>query len=364
MALLVMALLLGLLIWLSRKLYDRFWNRGLSCELKFQADYGIEDELSALSAVIVNDKLLPLPVVEIDFHMDKRLHFADGQNSSISDQSYRRDIFSLSLRQKITRTLEFKCAGRGYFRISEAGLTARDLFLTREYHDSCSQNTEFYVLPRPVPTELINIPFSRIMGSILSRKKIYDDPFEFAGLREYSRGDPMKYINWKATARAGELLVNLHESTLSQRVILLLDMEGAADPLNEASVRIACSLSHRLLLSGAELSVYSNGPDVQDGGAWKLENLVGENVVLYMKKKFACVESGSRLPEICGCLPTETGLGEEDLLVLISRRQRQELADDFARTVGKGKGVQVIPCRPDHKELAGSSHVDMIWMEV
>ena len=39
-----------------------------------------------------------------------------------------------------------------------------------------------------------------------------------------------KYINWKATARAGQLLINLHESTLSQRVIIALDMEAAAGP--------------------------------------------------------------------------------------------------------------------------------------
>ena len=44
-----------------------------------------------------------------------------------------------------------------------------------------AQNTEFYVLPKPVPTGQIMIPFSRIMGSVLSRKKVYDDPFEFAG---------------------------------------------------------------------------------------------------------------------------------------------------------------------------------------
>lgn len=365
MALFGMICLLAALFLLLRKLYDRFWDTGLSCELHFQEDYAVEDDVSTLSAVIVNDKLLPMPVVEIDFHMDKRLQFGDGQNSTVSDQSYRRDVFALSVRQKITRTLEFNCTGRGYFRIDEAGLTARDLFLTREYHGPCPQNTEFYVLPRPVPTEQVNIPFSRVMGTILSRKKVYDDPFEFAGLREYSRGDPMKYINWKATARAGELLTNLHESTLSQRVILLLDMEGVADPLNEASVRIACSLCHRLLLSGVELSVYSNGRDVQGGETWRLEGLLGENVVLYMKKKFACVKADNGLPEICGCLPKEMAVDEDDLLVLVSRRQRQELADDFAGLVGKGKGVQVIPCRlGEHKELSSSSHVDMVWMEV
>lgn len=210
--LLISAAVLLLLFLTLRWLYDRFWQKGLSCRISFTGEYAVEDETSTLSEVIVNRKLLPLPVLEISFHMDKRLHFSSEENSSLSDQTYRRDVFTASMRQKITRTLPFKCAGRGYFRINEAGLTARDLFLTRKYVSHMPQNTEFYVLPRTVPTHQIQIPYARIMGEILSRRRVCDDPFEFGGLREYSRGDPMKYINWKATARAGRLLINIHES--------------------------------------------------------------------------------------------------------------------------------------------------------
>ena len=100
----------------------------------------------------------------------------------------------------------------------------RSLLLSKKYVGASPQSTDFYVLPRPVPTQRIQIPFSQIMGSVLSRKKVYDDPFEFAGLREYTKSDPMKYINWKATAKTGNMLVNIHESTLSQKVAVLLDM--------------------------------------------------------------------------------------------------------------------------------------------
>jgi len=362
MAIFIILAVLFLLFLFLRFLYDRFWNRGLSCTLAFREEYATEGEASALSEVLVNDKRLPLPVVEIDFHMDKRLRFADGQNASVSDRSYRRDVFALSVRQKITRTLDFQCTGRGWFRISEAGMMAQDLFLTRKYLASQPQHTEFYVLPRPVPVQQISIPFSRIMGAVLSRRKIYDDPFEFAGLREYSRSDPMKYINWKATARAGEMLTNLHESTLSQKVVVLLDMEGRADPLNEDSVRIACSLCERLLREGVELDIYSNGTDIMTGGVWKLEGISGAGSLLFLKKRFACVQADNGLPDVCGCYPERTG--QEDLLVLVSRSQRQELADGFSNTVGKGRGVHVIPCRAEHKELAPSKNVDLVWTEV
>lgn len=354
-----------------RLLYSHFWDRGLSCRLAFREEYAVEEDTAALTEVISNYKLLPLPVVEVDFHMDKRLQFADGQNSSVSDRSYRRDVFALSIRQRITRTLEFQCRGRGYFRIETAGITARDLFLTQKYLSSQPQSTEFYVLPRPVPAELAAVPFSRIMGAVLSRKKIYDDPFEFGGLREYSRGDPMKYINWKATARAGELLTNIHESTLSQTVLFLVDMEGLgvqnADRLNEAAVRISCSLCERLLLNGVDVAVYSNGRDALTGGEWQPERQSGLGNLLPLKKRFACLQADNGLPDICQCLPPPTGKGqreEEDLLVLVTRSQRLELLEAFSEGVGKGQGICIVPFQTEHSQVPVPKNVDLVWMEV
>jgi hypothetical protein len=236
MTALMIVLLLAALFFLQSFLYDRLWGKGLEAKISFREEYATEDDTAALTEVIVNNKLLPLPVVEIDFHMDKGLRFSGEENTAVSDRSYRRDVFTLGVRQKITRTLEFQCARRGYYRIDQAGMDVRNLLLTKKYVGSSPQDTDFYVLPRMVPTQRIQIPFSRIMGSVLSRKKVYDDPFEFAGLRDYTRGDPMKYINWKASAKTGDLLVNIHESTLSQKVAVVVDLEGLgvqqADLLN------------------------------------------------------------------------------------------------------------------------------------
>ncbi len=367
MALFVVLIFLLLLFLLLRILYDHVWDRGLSTRISFEEEYLTEGERSHLSEVVVNDKLLPLPVVEIDFHMDKRLQFSDDQNNSVSDRTYRRDVFALGIRQKITRTLEFKCVGRGYFRIDEASVNAQDLFLMRKYGKNFSQNTEFYVLPRPVSAHEVRIPYSQIMGELISRKKIYDDPFEFAGLREYTRSDPMKYINWKATARAGKLLVNLHESTLSQRVIFLLDMEGAgvqqADLLNEAGVRLVCTLCSRLLYESIEVGIFSNGRDVLTGKAFSLPQAAGAQSELLLKKALARVEAQNGLAPITAFFPWEEK-GDETLFVLVSRRQEPELAEEFSRLVGKEKGIWLIPYRDEKKEGLLHSNTDTLWIEV
>ncbi len=352
-----------------RALYRSFWDRGLNCQIHFTQEYAVEGTVSTLSEIIINNKLFPLPVLEVSFHMDRRLRFSGGENASLSDQTYRRDVFAAFIRQKITRTLDFHCAGRGYFTITEAGIAAQDLFLTQKYLRTVPQNTTFYVLPKPVPASQIQIPFSKIMGTLLSRKRVCDDPFEFGGLREYSRGDPMKYINWKATARAGKLLSNLHDSTLSQRVVIGIDMESGGlqgDFLNEAGIRVACSLAEQLLSSGIELGIYSNGQDIQTKQLWKLESVSGAGSLLYMKKKFACLQSGALLPPICDCMPL---LGAaDDLFVLIARSQRSELSQSFSSIVGKGLGIRVIPCglgtaENGKKEMPTFPNIENFWME-
>ena len=98
MAALLILLLLAALYLLQGFLYDRFWNKGLEVKIAFQEEYATENDTAALTEVVVNDKLLPLPVVEIDFHMDKGLRFVGEANTAVSDRSYRRDVFAMGVR--------------------------------------------------------------------------------------------------------------------------------------------------------------------------------------------------------------------------------------------------------------------------
>ena len=76
-------LLLAALYVLQVVLYDRLWGKGLEVKTSFQEEYATEDDTAALTEVVVNDKFLPLPVVEIDFHMGKGLRFTDEANLSL-----------------------------------------------------------------------------------------------------------------------------------------------------------------------------------------------------------------------------------------------------------------------------------------
>ncbi len=348
-----------------RLAYGRRWRRGLSCSLSFSADSALEGETVALAEVLENRKLLPLPVAEVDFHLDRRLRFPEGNNASVSDRTYRRDVFALGPRQRITRRLELECTGRGYFRLEEAGLLVKDLFLLQEFRTRFPQTAEFYILPRPAKPARVELPYARIMGALLSRKRILEDPFEFAGLREYARTDPMKSINWKATARAGRLLTNLHDSTLSQRVFLLLDGETGAHPqgelLTEEVIRLAAGLSRRLLAAGVELSLWSNAPDARTGAPWRLEKAEGLGSALPVQKALACLEPGWALDPVCRCLPSE--LPREPVMVLLTADAHPDLTREFSQAVGDGWGLQLFVCPRPARPPTPPKNLQFLWLD-
>ena len=96
-------------------------------------------------------------------------------------------------------------------------LVTRSPLMTRKYYETLENRDFFYVYPRLVDSDQMDISFQKIMGSSLARRNLYEDPFEFRGIREYAPTDPLNKINWKAAARTGELMVNLTGLPLLRR---------------------------------------------------------------------------------------------------------------------------------------------------
>lgn len=78
------------------------------------------------------------------------------------------------------------------------------------------------------------------------------DGADFYGLRRYVRGDPLKFVHWKSTARAGRLMVLEFQKNLTARYYIFLDLtrekirgEGANSNL-ETSVRLCATLCQQL----------------------------------------------------------------------------------------------------------------------
>lgn len=104
-ALLLLPIVLLVLYFAQRLLFRRLWDKNLTVQISFDRDYIFCGEEANLVETIVNNKYLPLPVLEVGFDMSRWVVFQDEENSTVSDMTYRRDVFTASVRQRITRTL-------------------------------------------------------------------------------------------------------------------------------------------------------------------------------------------------------------------------------------------------------------------
>ena len=173
---------------------------------------------------------------------------ADGLEvvSGASAQSFR-----LGWEDERTLELKLRCARWGNYEIGDVRLRARDrLGLTVwESRVDRKQRLRVYPLPetlrrivRPVTTQLYT-------GNEVARQK--GEGMEFADLRLFAPGDRVRSINWRASARRDELVVNERHPERNADVILFLDTfadarAGGRSTLDLA-VRATATLAARYL---------------------------------------------------------------------------------------------------------------------
>ena len=182
MAVIIIIIGAVLFTYLINVAYSRLWNRNLEVVIDFKDDAVAEGEESELIETIVNRKWLFLPMLQVRFQTHKNLKFADGENVSVSDLCYKRDIFSVGSYQKITRTIRFDCRKRGFYEIESADLLTRSPLMTSRYYETIGQSTELYVYPKQIEYSLLEIVFQKIMGEVQSKKNIYEDHIKYSFL--------------------------------------------------------------------------------------------------------------------------------------------------------------------------------------
>lgn len=314
----VICVILGamLLVVLEEKLYARYWDKNLSVNLEFSEESAVEGDRCMLCERVENAKLLPLPALKVKFQVSRQLQFEEmDKGSSVTDQYYRNDVLSVRPYMRHVRKLSFLCRKRGFYVINGLDLVAGNLFLSRELVKSFSSDTQLYVYPRPFCGPEFEQAMQKLSGEVLCRRHVIEDPFEYRGIREYSQWDTMKDINWKATARTGELKVNMKNYTAQRAVRIFLNLEDGAiwrqEDLLELAIRMAAGAMERFLSLGIRAALYTNGPDILTGKAVMLEASSGSGHMESVNRGLARIELSKKVEPFVRLLG-ETVLQKKD----------------------------------------------------
>ena len=334
-----------LLFYLQDRLYCRFWDKNLSVSLEFSRKAAVEGEECELCERVENRKLLPLPALKVKFQVSRELQFEDEEGvSSVTDQYYRNDVLSVRPFMRHVRRLRFRCKKRGYYWINGLDVVAGTLFLSGELPRSLESETRLYVYPRLWRSPEFSRLLQRLNGEILSRRHMLEDPFEFRGIREYSPWDTMRDINWKATARTGDLKVNMKNYTAQKAVRIFVNLEDGAvmrhEELLEASIRMAAGAAAYFLAQGIRTSVYTNGPDIVTGELVGMEAASASWHMETINRGLARIDLSKRAPSFVRSLK-EAALGQNEaagtlFTVFISSDAQEDFQELLEECVRQG----------------------------
>ena len=256
----------GLILLLYGYRYSRIWARFLTVRVLFSQSHLYAGQTGELTEEIENRKKQPVPVVEIGFRIPKGIRIEGAKNVQESDYIYKQDLFAIRGMERIVRRYQLTARRRGYYEATHLSCHAPSLFFRADYIMDRNVQEDvpgMYVYAPWVECGELMRAVEVILGQRESARRVLEDPFAFAAIRDYTPDDPMKTINWKASARTGSLMVNTFTSTVSSGVRVFLDVrtdpeQMYGEDLREDAVALAASLIRNLARKNLDVSLAAN----------------------------------------------------------------------------------------------------------
>ena len=345
---LIVAIVIAIFIFVwQQKLYNRMWDERLKIDISFKDSYVNVGDNSSLIEVINNDKYLPLPVLHVKFSTAKSFEFDNNDNATITDCYHRNDAFSVMANQKLTRKLTFKATKRGTFFIQGATVTAKDFFMTKTFANTLECNNVLYVFPRKIDTPEFDAYLNTVMGEIEAKKGLLEDPYTFRGIREYDVRDNMSKINWKASARSGELMVNQYGYSWEPKIKIVLNLDTnmmvRSEYITELSIELASSIAAEFLDNGISVGLVSNGLDMNKQPLGELSAGTTMEHMVTIDKYLAAVSGNSELDGFMELIDKlVASFDRESTYIIISAYHREDLLLKLDYLKGSGMDFHMV----------------------
>lgn len=231
------------------------------------------DEIE-LTITIENRKPLPVPWIRISELIPQGLEL-------LGHDTYRHYLAASELEltvglgryERLTLKRTVRALERGHYVVGPATLVSGDLFgLHRSTSRSDAPEWSLSVYPRTVPMPNFSLPIGRPGGEVLARRRLNEDISRPSGLREYFPGDPLRSIDWKATARRSRLQVRTYDPSMAHHTMVLLETSTSTSPWEgyradvlEAAITGAASVAMRSIDLGYNVGLITNASTVGEG---------------------------------------------------------------------------------------------------
>ncbi len=260
---------LALVVTVVARLWSRLSLERVNYRRELSSSHVFAGDEVQLTLTLENSKPLPVPWIRVkDF-------IPDGLDAPDADATYRQAIggsemvtvTSVGKYERVRTRHRVLAPHRGYYRLGPARLESGDLFgLYQSRMEVPGSDASLVVYPRTVPLPEFYLPSARPVGDARTPVWLWADPNRPNGIREYRPGDPVRALDWKASAHLQELYVRTYDPSVSQYVVVLLDATTAEHPWDgympdvlEAAITGAASIAMRASELGYRVGLVANG---------------------------------------------------------------------------------------------------------
>ena len=255
------------IVWLAARLWDRYCFRKVTYDRELGLRRAFIGDTMDYTVALNNDKPLPLIWVEAQDPFPEGLQLAGAVVRGTTLETNRHHSITASLLpyQRATWKFTMRCLRRGYHRIGPVRMRSSDIFGFAATETRFADVDEILVYPRVIDLEQLLSPPQHPFGSARGRMPLYHDTNRVKGQRDYHPDDPLKHIDWKATARARELQTRVFEPAVSLNMLIALNgstsdfvWQGTNRRLFERAVTAAASAASLADRRGYSYGLISN----------------------------------------------------------------------------------------------------------
>ncbi len=321
--------------------------RGLTVRREMPADAWAGEE-----SEIVYSVSNPSPVAR--FFLSIREVFPDWIAAN-RDETPLFNVQAQSAAQSIHRV---RLKRRGVFRAEGFEITAMDPLGVFAFTRRVVAPGELVVYPMPGPP--VRLPLSgaeRYGWQETTSSALRGSSVDPDGIRAYSPGDSLRRIHWRQTARTGTLTVLEFEETLSQQLVLVLDLlrgteyGSGVETTLEYAVRLTANLGQQALQQGAEVRMVLPHSAALEGYPTSLKGRGQEHLHLLLDV-LARVEADATT-SLSDVLKTVGELATGTRLVVMTAQTERGLPDALSRFTATGADVILIYLEPSSFPASG-----------
>lgn len=186
---------------------------GIKAKLSIKTTQIYAGENLDLEYHLINKNWFTIPIIEVSICTDRYL----------KEKNIIFKKISLNPREKINLKHNISFKRRGYYKNIDSNINISDIYSLFQMKKRIKNNVDLYVYPNIIVLDSFKIFSDKSFGNILVQNSMFEDKTSISNLNEYTNGDAINRIHWKASAKVGFPMVKEFEKTSNSNIELFID---------------------------------------------------------------------------------------------------------------------------------------------